>query len=106
MTADAIREKLSELNPEAILADGLDGALVGIAEVHGRHLAIYDTHAVVQILHERDGMDLDEAEEFFWFNVVGAYVGPNTPIFHAFQWEVISPGEVTEAAADPPENVA
>jgi hypothetical protein len=30
---------------------------------------------------ERDGMERDEAEEFFDFNIEGAYVGPETPVF-------------------------
>jgi hypothetical protein len=30
---------------------------------------------------DRDGMDYDEAQEFFEFNVVGAYVGAHTPIY-------------------------
>ena len=28
----------------------------------------------------QDGMDRDEAEEFFWFNIEGAYVGEATPV--------------------------
>jgi hypothetical protein len=30
---------------------------------------------------ERDGMDEDEAEEYFEFNVTGAWVGHGTPVF-------------------------
>ena len=106
MSPDDIREKLSELNPEAFMADGLDAALVGIAEVRGRYLAMYDTAAVINILMERDGLAMEEAEEMFECNIAGSYIGPNTPIFHTFQWEVTSPGEVTEATENPPENVA
>jgi hypothetical protein len=29
----------------------------------------------------RDGMDYDEAYEFFEFNTLGAYVGEQTPVF-------------------------
>jgi hypothetical protein len=28
-----------------------------------------------------EDMNFDDAEEYFEFNVVGAYVGPNTPTF-------------------------
>ena len=30
---------------------------------------------------ERDGMDIEEAEEYFEYNVQGAYVGKETPVF-------------------------
>jgi hypothetical protein len=33
------------------------------------------------VLVERDGMERDEAEEFFDVNIEGAYVGPETPMF-------------------------
>tara|TARA_R100001510_G_C7582198_1_gene154778 strand:+ start:286 stop:429 length:144 start_codon:yes stop_codon:yes gene_type:complete len=29
----------------------------------------------------KDGMDFEEAVEYFDFNVESAYVGPNTPVF-------------------------
>jgi hypothetical protein len=29
----------------------------------------------------RDGMSWEEAQEFFDFNIKGAWVGPNTPVF-------------------------
>jgi hypothetical protein len=30
---------------------------------------------------DRDGMNRREAEDYFDFNVVGAYMGPNSPVF-------------------------
>ena len=44
-------------------------------------MAVYDYEKCIQVLVERDGMTREDAEEFFDFNVVGAYVGENTPIF-------------------------
>ena len=41
----------------------------------------YDYDKCVQLLVDRDGMDLEEAEEFFAFNILGAYVGEHTPVF-------------------------
>ena len=64
-----------------LLADGFDNAFIGVDNGH-RHLkAIYDTYKVINILVERDGMDEDEALEFFEFNIAGAYVGKHTPEF-------------------------
>ena len=33
------------------------------------------------MLVDRDGMTETEAEEFMFFNVVDAYVGPSSPVF-------------------------
>lgn len=80
-----IREELGELNPEAMLADGFEGALIGIGLQFNRHLAVYDYETCVQILMTRDRMDREIAEEHMEFNVLGAYVGENTPIFLFFR---------------------
>jgi len=87
MSYDEIIAELTRLNPEAKLADGLEAALVGHAVVDGRALALYSAAKVCAILRERDGMDEDEAQEFFEFNIAGAYIGPNTPVFHYFRWD-------------------
>lgn len=69
---------IAEMNPEALLADGYEKALIGY-DKEGR--AIYDAHKCLSILVWRDGMSAEEAEEFFEFNTLGAYMGENTPQF-------------------------
>jgi len=69
---------IAEFNPEALLADGYENALIGY-DKQGR--AVYDAHKCIETLVHRDGMSSDEAEEFFEFNTLGAYVGENTPVF-------------------------
>lgn len=67
---------------DALTADGFEGALVGYVErFNSGPLALYDRQRCIQILMERDGMDFEGAEEFFDFNVVGAWVGEGTPAF-------------------------
>lgn len=67
---------------EILIAEGFDGAFIGVGPVPGgEHVAIYDEAKCIEILMSRDGMDHDEALEFFEFNVTGAYVGPGTPMF-------------------------
>lgn len=44
-------------------------------------IAVYDYDKCVDILIERDGMSYDEAVDYMEFNVIGAYVGQQTPIF-------------------------
>jgi hypothetical protein len=63
-----------------LLADGFDNAFIGVENYEPKK-ALYDTNKCVDILMERDGMDEDEAIEFFEFNVAGAYVGEHTPMF-------------------------
>ena len=78
---DEMCEIISELNPEALFADGFEDALVGYVEIFNRLIAVYDRERCISILVERDGMTEEEAEEYFSFNVTGAYVGENTPAF-------------------------
>jgi len=78
-------EDLAELNPDALLADGLEKALVGYTVNHHHpHVAVYDLDKCVDVLVERDGMTVEEAEEFLSFNTLGAYVGENGPLFVRF----------------------
>ena len=64
------------------LADGFEGAFIGIAQRFGMEpVALYDREKCIRILMERDGMTWEGAEEFFSFNVEGAWVGEKTPAF-------------------------
>lgn len=72
---------ISDLNPEALFADGFEAALVGYVTQGNKILAAYGEEACINILMNRDGMTWDEAREHFDFNVAGAYVGENTPVF-------------------------
>lgn len=87
MTAAEIREELAALNPDALFADGFDEALVGIGQQFTRFFAVYDYHKCIAILANQmpDELEPDEriemASEHFEFNVVGSWVGENTPIF-------------------------
>lgn len=67
---------------QVLLADGLEDAFIGIGSAfNAAPVAIYNRDKVIEILMARDGMTLDEAYEFFDFNIAGAYVGESTPIF-------------------------
>jgi hypothetical protein len=77
-----LREALAELNPEALLADGLEAALVGYTvNHHHAHVAVYDVNKCIEVLVDRDGMSHEEADEFLSFNTLGAFVGENGPIY-------------------------
>ena len=64
---------------QVMLADGFEEAFLGICSQFSKKFALYDRSKCIEILM-RD-MDYEEAEEYFAFNVEGAYVGENTPAF-------------------------
>jgi len=79
-----IREELDSLFEGLLfLSDAqFDEAIVGVADRIGMPtVVVYDTTKLIDILCERDGMDREEATEFYEFNIVGAYVGERTPMF-------------------------
>ena len=72
----------TELGPEALLADGLEDALIGVAYRAGMSaVALYDRDRCLEILVRDSGMTEAEAEEWMAYNVEAAWVGPGTPIF-------------------------
>lgn len=71
--------ELAEENPEAILLDQFDKALIGIGRRLGQpSLAVYDVSGCIAILAEE--MTYEEATEYFDFNVANAYFGEHGPI--------------------------
>ena len=75
-------EEISDLNPEAMMADGFDEAILGMCIQFGTApLVAYDYEKCVDILMKRDEMTKQEAVDYMEFNVIGAYVGMNTPVF-------------------------
>lgn len=76
------KSDLAEINPDALLADGLEEALVGYTlNHHAPPRAVYDAAKCVEILVSRDGMTPEDAEEFLEFNTYGAYVGEHGPVY-------------------------
>jgi hypothetical protein len=74
-----VREAMEDLNPQALYLDGFDDAIVGYANQWGSPpLVVYDGEKIVEILSK--DMSLEEAQEFFSYNIECAYVGPGTPL--------------------------
>ena len=75
-------DDIGEMSPEALLCDGFDEAIIGLATRIGMELVVaYDVEKIIGILMNRDGMDYEEAVEYYEFNIVGAWMGEFTPIF-------------------------
>ncbi len=77
MTLEQILEIFSE--DELLKADGFDDAVIGYDAVKLR--LVYDVDKMRSILVDQQGMDFDEAMEYLDFNVLGAYVGEQTPLY-------------------------
>lgn len=79
---DRLRDWIAEMNPDALLADGFEAAIIGVGERCSKEaIVVYDAAKCIQILMERDGMSHEDAGEFFSFNTLGSWVGENTPLF-------------------------
>ena len=66
---------------EILLADDFDDAFIGTAERCGMQaVAAYDEQKCIEILMSQ-GMDEEEAREYFEYNTFGTWVGEKTPIF-------------------------
>ena len=75
------RDRIADYAPGALLADGFDDAILGVAERCGQPtLVAYDRCRCIDILVAQ-GMDREEAEEYFEFNVAGAWLGEQTPVW-------------------------
>jgi hypothetical protein len=75
-------EEISEINPEALLCNGFDEALIGVAErINLGPVAAYSVEKILDILVQRDGLSYEDAYEHFNFNILGSWVGENTPVF-------------------------
>jgi hypothetical protein len=74
-----VEQWAERLDEDIILYEGLDEALVGIAQQFTKHpVAVYDYGKIIKVLC-RD-MSYDDAVEHFIFNIEGAWVGEGTPV--------------------------
>ena len=82
MTVTELREWVADYNEEALMADGFEEAIIGMgARCSQEPVVIYDAERCLEVLMERDGMSEENARDYFYFNVLGAWLGKNTPIF-------------------------
>ena len=68
---------------DLIIADGHDEAILGIVNDHSGLRVLYNSERLIDGLAKNNNMSWDDAEEYFEFNILGAYIGPNGPLFTA-----------------------
>lgn len=77
------RERILELYPdqEFLMADGFDDCVLGVMERIGMEpIIVYDKEKVIQKLME-DGISEEDALDYYYFNIIGAFMGELTPGF-------------------------
>ena len=75
-------EEMKEFAEGAIILDGLDDAIMGIAEEFGNgYRIVYSKSKIFSILMNRDGMTEEESIEFYEYNILGLYASPQNAIF-------------------------
>ena len=79
---EAINEQLAEMEESALTANGFDNAILGIVtDFNSKPRVAYSMTECINILMERDEMTYIAALEYFSYNVEGAYMGEQTPIW-------------------------
>lgn len=90
------REEIAEINDEALLLDGFDDAIIGVAERPNiGPIVAYDEDKIIEILFNQ--MELDNIEnmseddienekyimaiEYYDYNIRNAWLGEYTPIY-------------------------
>lgn len=89
MNEKAIKEEIADINPEALFIDGFDGdkdglneALIGFGSRCGMNdVAIYSVEKIIETLIIKYDMEEDDAQDWYDYNIEGAFLGENTPIF-------------------------
>lgn len=68
---------------EFVSADGFEDAILGVAQdkVTNTNRLVYSISKCIDILIQKHNMTREEAEEYFDFNTLDAYVGEQTPIY-------------------------
>ncbi len=65
---------------EPLAADGLEEALIGLGTQGPHVLLVYDLAAVRRVLVAQ-GCAEEEVDDHIAYNILGAWVGPGTPVF-------------------------
>lgn len=81
MTRAEVLERLGD-DQEVIFLEPntLDVAIVGLIDRFGAEPVVcYDREKLIEAL--AGDMGLEDAEEWYGFNIIGAYLGPLTPVF-------------------------
>ena len=67
-----LHNDISEFNDEALICDGFDEAIIGMAErINLGPVVAYSVDKIIEILMDRDGMSHEETLEYYSYNILG-----------------------------------
>jgi hypothetical protein len=79
---ETLGEYVNDQGIEPLIADGFDPCIMGmVSRPDGDPIVCYSKRDMAHWLMIRDGMTIEDANEFLEFNVFGAYVGENGPAY-------------------------
>lgn len=92
VSSSEIKAYLAEINPDALLIEQFEEALMGVVSMFGKGpLALYDKNKIISILMK--DMSEEEAFEYFEYNIIGAYM-ENAPVFSELEGESLSAQQI------------
>ena len=66
---------------DCLIADGFDNAIIGTTyNKEAEMIVVYDIEKCIESL-VKDGMNDEDAIEFFYYNTMNCYVGAKSPLF-------------------------
>ena len=71
------RNRILEINPDAILWDDMDECIIGITEEAS---AVYDIHKMELKIMELKNFSFEDASDWVEFNMLRTYLGNFTPV--------------------------
>lgn len=85
--------KVEDLPEDTMVIDDRNEALIGFGWRLNTPIAVYDRDKLVESM-VKEGMDVDDADEYISYNIEGAYLGEGTPL-------VVTLDEVESVEAPP-----
>ena len=83
-----MNEEVDQRYEGAVLFDGLDAAIIGYGNQHGQlPVAVYSEKKILELLQDQ-GMDENEAQEFYGYNIQCLYAGLQTPVILSHEVEL------------------
>ena len=74
-------ESLLFLEPASLFDKHIIGVTTNRWQSDAVPVLVYDEEGIIESLIEEEGLTYEEASEHLSFNIVGSYVGPQTPVF-------------------------
>lgn len=73
-----IEENIDE---DTIVLDGFDDCIISIVESFEGNRLVYSRELIFKKLVEESDMTIEEASEFYYYNILGTHYGDKSPIF-------------------------